>query len=190
MKSTRVLIIEDNMDIAENIGDFLEAAGYVPDFAANGAVGLQLAGANTYDVIILDLKLPDIDGIDVCKTLRRNADIYTPVLMLTARDTLNDKLTGFEAGADDYLVKPFALQELAARLKVLTTRGRQTFRHLPGHFRPHLRHGDTGGRPGRPEDRIEPDLPEHTESSHPGIPQYRLPPGTGACHLGRYPAGK
>ena len=131
MNKKRVLIIEDNMDIAENIGDFLEASGHISDFAVNGTIGLQLAMTNTYDIIILDLKLPDIDGIEVCKTLRKKAHTYTPILMLTARDTLNDKLTGFEAGADDYLVKPFALQELAARIKVLTTRDRkQSAGHL------------------------------------------------------------
>jgi DNA-binding response OmpR family regulator len=122
MKQTRVLIIEDNVDIAENIGDFLEGSGHIADFAVNGSSGLYLALSNTYDVIILDLKLPDMDGIEVCKKIRKTSDTYTPILILTARDTLDDKLTGFKAGADDYLVKPFALQELAARINVLAKR--------------------------------------------------------------------
>ena len=122
MKNMRILIVEDNMDMAENISDFLEASGHVTDFAIDGVNGLQLALTETYDVIILDLMLPGMDGLDVCRELRRKADTYVPVLMLTARDTLDDKLLGFDCGADDYLVKPFALQELSARLQALTKR--------------------------------------------------------------------
>lgn len=118
----RILIIEDHQDIAASIYDYLEAAGYTMDAAADGVTGLHLAVTNDYDAIILDLALPGIDGIDLCRRLREDAKKPTPVLMLTARDTLDNKLEGFEAGADDYLVKPFALQELAARIKVLTER--------------------------------------------------------------------
>lgn len=119
----RLLVIEDNIDISNNISDFLEPRGCILDFAMNGVHGLHLAIANTYDVIILDLMLPGMDGIELCQKLRQEAKITTPVLMLTARDTLEDKLVGFESGADDYLVKPFALQELAARIHVLAKRG-------------------------------------------------------------------
>ncbi len=119
----RVLIIEDNPDIAANIGDYLEDQGYTVDFAGDGVTGLHLAVVNDFDAIVLDLALPGMDGLDVCRKLRNEAGKGTPVLMLTARDRLEDKLAGFETGADDYLVKPFELQELAARLKVLASRG-------------------------------------------------------------------
>lgn len=118
----RILIIEDHQDIAASIYDYLEALGYTMDAAADGVTGLHLAVTNDYDVIILDLGLPGIDGIDLCRRLRDDAKKPTPVLMLTARDSLDNKLEGFDAGADDYLVKPFALQELAARVKVLAER--------------------------------------------------------------------
>ena len=123
-KSMRILVIEDNSDIAANIGDFLEDKGHVVDFAGDGVTGLHLAVVNDFDVIVLDLMLPGMDGLDVCRKLREEARKDTPVLMLTARDTLDQKLTGFERGADDYMVKPFALQELEARLQVLHRRGR------------------------------------------------------------------
>ena len=123
-KNLRILIIEDNIDIANNISDFLEPQGHIIDFAMNGVHGLHLAISNTYDVIVLDLMLPGMDGITLCKNLREEAKVYIPVLMLTARDTLDDKIVGFESGADDYLVKPFALQELAARIKALANRDR------------------------------------------------------------------
>jgi DNA-binding response OmpR family regulator len=120
--SIRLLIIEDNPDIVENITDFLESKGYVLDFAMDGLGGLHLALTHDYDVIVLDLMLPGMDGITLCRKLRREADKQVPVIMLTARDTLDEKLLGFEAGADDYLVKPFALKELEARIKVQARR--------------------------------------------------------------------
>jgi len=120
----RILIIEDNTDIAANIGDYLEDRGHTVDFAGDGVTGLHLAIVNDYDAIVLDLMLPGMDGIEVCRKLRDEARKDTPVLMLTARDTLEDKLTGFQTGADDYLVKPFELQELSARLQVLGRRGK------------------------------------------------------------------
>src|SRR6478752_9686576 len=107
----RVLVIEDNNDIATNIGDYLEDRGHVVDFAGDGVTGLHLAVVNDFDTIVLDLTLPGMDGLEVCKKLRTEGRKQTPVLMLTARDSLDSKLTGFESGADDYLVKPFALQE-------------------------------------------------------------------------------
>ena len=120
----RILIIEDNSDIAANIGDYLEDRGHVVDFAGDGITGLHLAVVNDFDAIVLDLMLPGMDGLDVCRKLREEARKDTPVLMLTARDTLEQKLAGFDTGADDYMVKPFALQELEARLEVLARRGK------------------------------------------------------------------
>jgi len=124
----RVLIVEDNPDIAANLGDFLEDHGHTVDFAGDGVTGLHLAVVNDFDVIVLDLALPGMDGLELCRRLRADADKDTPVLMLTARDRLQDKLAGFEMGADDYLVKPFELQEVEARLKVLAGRGRRRVR--------------------------------------------------------------
>jgi DNA-binding response OmpR family regulator len=118
----RILIIEDNADIAASINDYLEERGHSMDAAPDGVTGLHFAVTNDYDVIILDLGLPGIDGLDVCRRVRKDAHVGTPVLMLTARDTLKNKLEGFDSGADDYLVKPFALEELAARVKVLHDR--------------------------------------------------------------------
>ncbi len=121
----RVLIIEDNPDIAANLGDYLEDHGHTVDFAGDGVTGLHLAVVNDFDAIVLDLALPGMDGLEVCRKLRSDAGKDTPVLMLTARDRLQDKLAGFETGADDYLVKPFELQEVEARLNVLASRGRR-----------------------------------------------------------------
>ena len=124
----RILIIEDNPDIAANLGDYLEDHGHTVDFAGDGVTGLHLAVVNEFDCIVLDLALPGMDGLEVCRKLRSEAGKDTPVLMLTARDRLEDKLAGFDTGADDYLVKPFELQEVAARLKVLASRGRRRSR--------------------------------------------------------------
>jgi len=121
----RVVIIEDNPDIAANLGDYLEDHGHTVDFAGDGVTGLHLAVVNSFDAIVLDLALPGMDGLEVCRKLRSEAGKDTPVLMLTARDRLEDKLAGFDTGADDYLVKPFELQEVEARLKVLSSRGRR-----------------------------------------------------------------
>ncbi len=119
-----ILVIEDNSDIAANIGDYLADKGHIVDFAADGVTGLHLAIVNDFDAIVLDLTLPGMDGLDVCRKLRGEARKQTPILMLTARDALEQKLVGFDSGADDYMVKPFALQELEARLAVLARRGR------------------------------------------------------------------
>jgi DNA-binding response OmpR family regulator len=118
-----LLIVEDNPDLLENLSDFFEARGHAVDLAYNGLTGLRFARENPYDVIVLDLMLPGMDGLEVCARLRR-AECDTPILMLTARDTLGDKLKGFECGADDYLIKPFALPELEARIMALLRRGR------------------------------------------------------------------
>ena len=119
-----ILIVEDNPDIAANLGDYLEDRGHLVDFAGDGVTGLHLAVVNEFDASVLDLQLPGMDGLEVCRKLRGEAGKDTPVLMLTARDRLEDKLAGFEKGADDYLGKPFALQEVEARLDVLARRGR------------------------------------------------------------------
>jgi len=118
-----LLLIEDNPDLLENLSDFLEAHGHSVDLAYNGLSGLRMSLDGEYDVIILDLMLPGMDGLEVCARLRGEGR-ETPVLMLTARDTLADKLDGFGSGADDYLVKPFALPELEARITALRRRGR------------------------------------------------------------------
>lgn len=120
-----VLIVEDNRNISEMVGEYLEGRGFEVDYAADGLDGYRLAAENSYDVVVLDLMLPRLDGIEVCKRLREDARKSTPVLMLTARDTLDEKLTGLSAGADDYLTKPFAIQELEARLRALIRRERR-----------------------------------------------------------------
>jgi DNA-binding response OmpR family regulator len=120
----RILVIEDNPDIAANLGDYLEECGHTVDFAADGVTGLHLAVVHDFDAIVLDLNLPGMDGLEVCRKLRNEARKHTPVLMLTARDSLENKLAGFESGADDYLIKPFALQEVNVRLNALARRGR------------------------------------------------------------------
>lgn len=123
-EARNVLIIEDHADIAEMIGDYLENLGYIADYASDGITGLHLAVSNDYDVIVLDLMLPGMDGLEVCKKIREEAKNDTPIIMLTARDTLDDKLTGLDKGADDYLIKPFAIQELEARIRSLIRRNK------------------------------------------------------------------
>ncbi len=120
-----VLIVEDNRNISEMVGEYLESKGFEVDYASDGLDGYRLAVENNYDVVVLDLMLPRLDGIEVCRRLRNEARKSTPVLMLTARDTLDEKLTGLSSGADDYLTKPFAIQELEARLRALIRRERR-----------------------------------------------------------------
>ena len=120
-----VLVVEDNRTLSEMIGEYLEGRGFDVDYAGDGVDGYRLATENNYDVVVLDLMLPRMDGIELCRRLRSEARKSTPVLMLTARDTLDDKLTGLSHGADDYLTKPFAIQELEARLRALIRRERR-----------------------------------------------------------------
>jgi len=122
--TVRVLVIEDDASIATNLYDYLESAGYEVDMAMSGPAGLKLAVSQTWDAILLDLSLPGMDGLTLCRKLREESHRDTPVLMLTARDTLDDKLDGFDHGADDYLVKPFSLKEVGARLGALVKRYR------------------------------------------------------------------
>jgi DNA-binding response OmpR family regulator len=119
----KVLVIEDQRDLAESIWDFLERRGHVVDHASDGVQGLRMARQGEFDVIVLDLGLPRLDGLEVCERLRAEGRAV-PVLMLTARDTLDDRLKGFGRGADDYLVKPFAMLELEARVRNLHRRHR------------------------------------------------------------------
>jgi DNA-binding response OmpR family regulator len=118
----RLLLIEDQSDLAANILDFFESLGHSVDYASDGASGISLALSESFDVVILDITLPRIDGWEVCRRIRSEAAVHLPLLMLTARDALDDKLRGFELGADDYLTKPFALDELHARCLALGRR--------------------------------------------------------------------
>lgn len=116
-----ILLVEDNRDLATNLFDYFEAKGHTMDLAADGISGLHFAASNQYDVLILDLMLPGIDGLTLSRRLRESGK-HTPILMLTARDSLDDKIAGLEAGADDYVVKPFSLREVEARLLALVRR--------------------------------------------------------------------
>jgi DNA-binding response OmpR family regulator len=118
----KILVIEDDADIASNIGQYFEDRGHRLDFAYSGSHGLEIALNERFDLIILDLMLPGKDGVTLCREFRDRDSHGTPILMLTARDTLDDKIGGFEAGADDYLVKPFSLRELEVRVHALTRR--------------------------------------------------------------------
>ncbi|ASJ91942.1 response regulator transcription factor [Porphyrobacter sp. CACIAM 03H1] len=117
-----ILLVEDNADLADTIIAYLEAHDHRVHYAADGEAGLRDALYRDFDVVLLDLSLPCRDGLDLCAELRRRAFRRVPVMMLTARDTLDDKLAGFAHGADDYLVKPFSLAELLARIGALGQR--------------------------------------------------------------------
>ncbi|WP_045858402.1 response regulator transcription factor [Teredinibacter purpureus] len=116
-----VLLVEDNRDLAGSVLDYLELQEFDCDYAERGDHALELCRDNNYDAMILDIMMPGLDGLSLCKTLREHGN-NAPIIMLTARDTLDDKLAGFDAGADDYLVKPFDLPELEARLRAITKR--------------------------------------------------------------------
>lgn len=116
-----VLLVEDDIDLATTIVEYLEIESIDCDHASNGLMGLNLIESNQYQMIMLDINMPKMDGLTLCNTLREKG-IDIPILMLTARDSLENKLQGFEAGTDDYLVKPFAMKELVARVQVLAKR--------------------------------------------------------------------
>src|SRR6202035_3657297 len=118
----RVLIIEDEKRIQDFLSRGLESAGYVVDTAGDGNTGVEMVHATEYDLIILDLNLPDMDGLQVLQKIR-NRKMSPPVLILSARDAVDDRVKGLELGADDYLVKPFAFVELLARVRALLRRG-------------------------------------------------------------------
>lgn len=126
-----VLIVEDNRDILANLYGYLEPLGYTLDSACDGYAGLALAADGSHDAIVLDLMLPGLDGVEVCRRLREELHRDTPVIMLTARDTTEDKVLGLRSGADDYLVKPFSLPELDARLQALIRRSRRAVGGAP-----------------------------------------------------------
>ena len=117
-----VLLIEDHAGIARQIATFVEGLGWQLDHAGTGALGVRLATSHVYDVVLLDLNLPDIDGLQVCRAIKAGAPSNVPILMLTARDAYEDKARGFHDGADDYLTKPFDLRELALRCEALARR--------------------------------------------------------------------
>jgi DNA-binding response OmpR family regulator len=118
----RLLLIEDDVRLAEMVRDYLGGAGFRVSHATNGAAGLALHAREAFDAIVLDLMLPDMDGLDVCRQVRARA--ATPILMLTARGDAMDRIVGLEMGADDYLPKPFEPRELLARLKAILRRGK------------------------------------------------------------------
>jgi len=121
--SPRLLVVEDEPKVARALREGLQAEGYTVTLAATGEEGYFLATSEPFDLLVLDRMLPGRDGLDILGTLRRKG-LLTPVLMLTARDTVNDRVAGLDAGADDYLVKPFAFPELLARIRALVRRGR------------------------------------------------------------------
>lgn len=122
MKALKILLVEDNQTIASQVIEFLEGHGWTLDYAATGKQGMALASAEIYDLVLLDLNLPDVDGLQVCEHIKQHAPHKLPVLMLTARDAFEDKAKGFYRGADDYVTKPFELRELALRCQALARR--------------------------------------------------------------------
>lgn len=127
----KLLVVEDDVKILKSIKKGLEQESYVVDVALDGASGYDLALSEDYDVVILDLMLPKMNGIEVCTKLRKE-NISTPILMLTALGNLGNKVTGLDSGADDYLTKPFAFEELLARIRALLRRPTQTISNILG----------------------------------------------------------
>jgi len=121
----KILVVEDEHLIATSIKKGLEQEHYVVDLAFDGEEGLDLASSGDYDLVLLDLMLPKMDGLKVCRQLRKD-EIHTPILMLTAKSQLEDKVVGLDSGADDYLTKPFAFEELLARVRALARRPQNT----------------------------------------------------------------
>jgi DNA-binding response OmpR family regulator len=122
LRKFTALLIEDNMTIARQVVEFFEPHFWTVDLAHTGKLGIELAKQHIYDTVILDLNLPDIDGIEVCKAIKQQCSRQVPVLMLTARDSIDDKIKGLATGADDYLTKPFNLRELVLRCQSLSRR--------------------------------------------------------------------
>jgi DNA-binding response OmpR family regulator len=122
--ASRLLFIEDNAALLQNLYDYFEGRGYQLDSARDGLSGLHLATDGDYDLIVLDLALPRMDGLELCRRLRMDGQVNMPILMLTARDAVEQRVAGLQAGADDYLIKPFALAELHARIEALLRRSR------------------------------------------------------------------
>lgn len=120
--ASRLLIVEDDRDLAGNLIDFLEIQGYITDYAADGHTALSLLAANEYDLAILDMTLPGVDGLSICSRLRQQMRNQLPIVMLTARDDIDTKISAFDIGADDYIVKPASLREIEARIRALIRR--------------------------------------------------------------------
>lgn len=118
----RILVVEDEIKLGNSLKKTLEGEKYAVELAYTGNEGYEKAAVENYDLIILDLNLPGMDGLSICQKLRTDDQVRTPILMLTARDTLDDKVSGLDVGADDYLVKPFAFEELLARIRSLLRR--------------------------------------------------------------------
>lgn len=162
-RKTRVLIVEDNAALMANISEFLENGPYILDFAYDGLVALHLVATNTYDVIVMDVMLPGISGFSLCQKIRNDLHCATPVLLMTAKDHIDDKVTGFAQGADDYLVKPFNLKELAVRVDALHRRSTSgtlllragSIEFEPGTLRIRLHGGDYHQLSGMPADIVE-----------------------------------
>lgn len=120
----RMLIVEDHMALAENLFEYFDQSRFILDFAPDGLTALHLLATNTYDVIVLDVMLPGVSGYEICRRIRSDLKCNTPVIMMTAKDQMQDKEQGFAQGADDYLVKPFNLRELELRVLALDRRHR------------------------------------------------------------------
>lgn len=129
--SPHVLIVEDHVDLSRNLAEFFDSTQYVLDFASDGLTALHLLATQTYDAIVLDVMLPAISGFELCRRIRQELGLATPIILMTAKDHIDDKETGFKEGADDYLVKPFNLRELKYRIDALTRRsGRKLSQEL------------------------------------------------------------
>jgi len=122
-KYLRVLIVEDHLALAENLSEFLDEGSYCLDFAYDGLTALHLVSVNRYDVIVLDIMLPALSGLQICERIRKDLQCSTPIIFMTARDTIGDKEAGFLRGGDDYLVKPFEMREMELRIQALARRG-------------------------------------------------------------------
>jgi DNA-binding response OmpR family regulator len=114
----KILFVEDNRDLATNLFDYFESRGHVIDLAYDGITGFKMAATNNYDAVVLDWMLPELDGVTICKKLRKEGN-DTPILMLTARDSVADKITGLASGANDYMIKPFSMRNVESRLLML-----------------------------------------------------------------------
>jgi DNA-binding response OmpR family regulator len=155
----RLLVIEDNRSLVANLFDYFEARGHTLDAAPDGPTGLHLATTQTYDAILLDWGLPRMDGKELLCRLRAGPHGNVPVLMLTARDELPDKIAGFRAGADDYMTKPFALPELEVRLEAVLARAGAQSQPRAASGRSEAGSGDTGGHARGPAAASVPGVP-------------------------------